>query len=74
MENTAEIIMSAEEATYKGKKIEIKKEESEEKLYIDGKLCKTDYDDTTKTYSCDTFAYASFKNLKELGEAVVDTL
>lgn len=64
----------SEKETYKNKKIEIKKDESGEKLYIDGKLCKTDYDDTTKTYSCDTFAYASFKNLKELGEAVINTL
>jgi len=66
--------MRAEEETYKGKKIEIKTEKSEEKLYIDGELFKTEYDDDTKTYSCDTIAYASFKNLKDLGKAVIDTM
>jgi len=66
--------MGVEEETYKDKKIEIKRENSGEKLYIDGELFKTEYDDDTKTYSCDTIAYASFKNLKDLGRAIVDTM
>lgn len=73
MKNTAENIMSAEEATYKGKKIVMKSDEEESKLIIDNKEIDVEIDVEAKKFSSySLMSYVSFNSLKELAEALID--
>lgn len=62
------------EETYKGKKISIKTENKEEKLYVDGTLVNTRYDADSGEYFCERLPYASYSSLSKLGKDIIDNL
>ena len=60
------------EETYKGKKIEIKGENNNKKLYVDGKQIEFILDNTSGTFSCQRLPYTRYSSLEEIGRALID--